>query len=308
MKRTVLAPILISAALITASPALAFDRMLLADCQDTVDSLLDMFAPNEDRAPQMLRAVQANFDGWCQISGGAAGFEDAQFDRLSWRTDATERWTVDGIPPLALQLQITGLRPDTLQGGPATQRAPLTLVATLRQVPDAGQVIVEEAVLSNDLGDEIRLSAAFERLFLSSPSMMQVSVGSAALKAGLASVTLTGRHENPFGFGVSAQLRGSEKAQKEAAAEVISNLPEGVFDAGTRAALTAFASDLPRPRGTLEVQVNSERGLGLMQFGAAAALSLSEPRSTADMAQNLDVLLDGLTIAATWAPFLQGSE
>jgi len=228
---------LAAALLCFAQPAIAFDRMLLGDCQSSFEQLAELISPDDEKTPRMTGSISATFDGWCKITGGASGFEDANFETLSWRTDDTDRWTGQGIPPLALELNVTGLNPDQMQASSATHRPPVSVEVTLRQHADAGQLILESARMYNDLGDSMVVSGVFERVFLSSPSMMQVSVGAATFKAGLFLMTLDGTHENPFGFGIDADLIGDDEAQQGAAFEVLSGLPEGVMDDESRAEL-----------------------------------------------------------------------
>lgn len=293
--------LMIAAIICTAQPALAFDRMLLGDCQASFEQLSNLIAPDDDKTSARLRSIDATFDGWCKIDGGDPGFEGAEFDTFIWRTDDTSRWTIDSIPPMGLQLRITGLDPDTMQNSAPTNRPLVTVEATIRQDPDAGQVIVERIEMSNDAGDSMTVSAVFERVFLSSPSMMQVSAGAAVFKAGLMSMTLDGTYENPFGAKFSVSIDGDEQTQQQEIFDIISKLPEGVIDDASRAELMAFADDVPRPVGTLDMVVGSERGFGLMQVGMAMYRSLETAFADGN-GPELDVLMDGLTISSDWTP------
>lgn len=286
-------------------PLLAFDSMTRTLCQNSVEAFITMVdAASPDRA-QMVSSVSVSPDGWCLISSSSPGFEDVEFETFTWRSEETSRWTDQGIPPLAIEVRITGLKPDEMQGAGSTSRPDLVAEFTLRQIPDAGQVVLERAVLENELGDRISVSGLFERLYLGSTSMMQVSFGSAAFKAGLFSMTLEGTHENPFGFGVDVDVVGSPSAQQQAAFYWISALPNGVIDDASRAELMAYAGDLPAPAGTLEISAASERGLGFMQAIGATMQSFATLEPDADIAPVLDVALDGLTLSADWSPAAQ---
>ena len=289
------------AAICVAQPAMAFDRMLLGDCQATFERLSDLVAPDDAKNLIRLRSIDATFDGWCKIDGAAPGFENAKFETLIWRTEDTSRWIIEEIPPLALQLRITGLDPDTMQGSRTTNRPIVNVDATLRQNPDAGQLIVESLAMSNEAGDNATFSGVFDRVFLSSPSMMQVSLGSAVFKAGLVSVTLDGTYENPFGANLTATVNGEEQVRDEQIFGWISKMPEGVIDDASRAELMAFARGIPGPVGTLEVIIGSERGLGLMQVGMSIFQSI-ETFDVDDWDCALDLMLDGLTVSAGWSP------
>lgn len=298
---------ILAASLVT--PATAQDRMLRSDCQLAVERIADIVAPDAPSTPRLLNAIRVTPQGWCQMRGGGDGLEDAEFDTLEWRADAITRWTRDGIPPLAVQMRITGLDPDEMQGrGANTNRPDVTVEATVRQIPDAGLVVVERAVMQNGAGDEMSVSGVFERVFLSSPSMMQVSMGSATFKAGLASMTLDGTHENPFGFNLDVDVQGVQQSQRDAAFDVISRVPDGVIDDASRAELTAYAGDLPKPVGNLEVSVASERGLGLMQVGMSMYAALSTIANDGEASNEMEILLDGLSITADWTPAAQVAD
>ncbi|WP_375280458.1 hypothetical protein [Pseudooctadecabacter sp.] len=292
--------------MMAASPVAAFDTMTRTMCQDSWAVFADYLGLIEADMVGQTQSITATPQGWCRIKGQSAGFEDAQFATFDWRSDDNARWTEQEIPPLGLQIRITGLDLSDVAGSTPDTRRDLTFDATLRQEPAAGQIILERAVLANDMGDELAVSGVIERVFLSSTSMMQVSIGSAAFKAGLVTMTLEGRQDNPFGFAIDAELRGHPQARQQAAFDLISRLPEGVIDDATRAELMAYAGDLPSPAGTLEISAASERGLGLMQLGASVALSFAaimEDASVEDAERHqLEILLDGVTISADWTP------
>ncbi|MBU2992776.1 hypothetical protein Q4555_03780 [Octadecabacter sp. 1_MG-2023] len=306
---------LVPAALIglTAVPAAAFDRMSRSDCQDGVQRAVDLMPfENETKNAAILdaiRTIRTTPQGWCEFTVTDA-MDNLNFRSIEWRMDESIRWTNGGIPPLALEVRVFDVRPDDIQGSDETPRPPVDLEVTLRQIPEAGMIVVERAVMENDAGDSLAVSGVFERVFLSSSSMMQVSMGSAAFKAGLMTLTLDGTHENPFGFGVSVEMRGDPQAQFDAAFETISSLPDGVIDDASRAELTAFASDLPKPVGTLEVSVDSVAGLGLMQVVmsmATMATDIMDENGSASGNQ-MEILFHGLTVSADWSPDAQNAD
>ncbi len=293
---------------LTAMPVSAFERMMRSDCQVAFEALAGIMQPDDPKTAAMSSAIRVTPQGWCEMRGGTTGLENAQFDTLEWRAEGITRWTRDGIPPLALEVRLTGLDPDEMQGGMNTGRPNVDVEVLLRQLPDAGMIVIEHATMSNNAGDNLTVSGVFERVFLSSPSMMQVSMGSAAFKAGLVSMTLEGTHENPFGFGIDVEMRGVPQAQRDAAFDLVSRLPDGVLDDASRAELTAYAGDLPKPVGALEVSVGSERGLGLMQVGMWAYNSFEAVFIDDVDGNELDILLDGITITADWSPDAQRAD
>lgn len=290
-----------------AVPAAAQDRMTLSLCQDTLRAVGTFLPDTAEDTARLVQAVRVTTDNYCLLRGNDFG-ADAEFNDLSWRTDDTTRWTEDGIAPLALHLRLRGMDPDDIQDSGPTNRPHIDFEATLRQDPDAGLLVLEQAIATNGAGDVLSFSGVFERVFLSSASMMQVSVGSATFKAGLMSMTLDGRYENPFAFKFDVDVQGAPQAQRDAAFDGISRLPDGVIDDASRAELTAYAGDLPRPVGTLELSVASERGLGLMQIGMSAYRSIDSAMSGEQTADDMDIFFDGITITADWSPAAQVAD
>lgn len=297
-------------AILASTPVAAFDTMTPSMCRDSFDTAVQMAGADGTEARRIGTAIFATLDGWCRVSASALGLQDAVFTTLDWRSDATARWTEDAIPPLAVQLRIKGIDPDRLQDSAPTDRPDLSAQATLRQDPAGGQLILERAVLRNGAGDEVALSGVIDRVFLSSAAMLQVSVGSAALRAGILTMTLEGTYENPFGVMVDMDMQGDVEARRRAVFDGLSRLPEGVMDAAARAELMAYAGDLPAPAGTLEVSFASERGLGFMQLGASAAMTLSNLMAETPDAdrRQMGLLLDGVTLDADWTPATQVAD
>jgi len=173
---------------LSAFPATAFERMQRSACQESFTRLADLVpdqsAEQDATADEIARSIGVTPDGWCQFEARSTDI-DLDFDVFEWRMEDTERWTRDGIPPLALDVRVSGLDPDAFEGDQDTDRPLVDMTATLRQEPDAGLVILERVAMENSAGDALAISGVFERVFLSSPSMMQVSLGSATFKAGL---------------------------------------------------------------------------------------------------------------------------
>ena len=284
---------------LAATQVSAFGRMSMSDCTQSWEVFNLLMNEGDRDDPRLGAFVRVTPQGWCAVRGSDPAFATSRFDEMEWRAEEISRFVDDGIPPLALEFRISGLDPDEMEAGDiSTNRPPLTLSATLRQIPAAGQVIVERAELASDAGDVIAGSMVFERLFLSSKSMMQVSIGSVTYKAGLFEMSLSGEYENPFGFNGKLTMRGSPEAQRRAAFDLISRLPDGFVDDASRAELTGFAGELPRPQGSLDLALDSETGFGLVKVGTFAAMGW------VDMVENggLDVLLDGMTLGADWSP------
>lgn len=286
------------------SPALGQDAMTRTSCQDSYKRIVDMISLDDPVIGLQIQSTRTSSDGWCQFRRTDPGFGDMPFDTIEWAFEDTTRWTRDGIPPLAIHLRIQGFVPQDAE--PNTPD--LDIKATVRQIPEAGQVILERAIMSNDQGDVLTVSGVFERLFLSSTSMMQVSLGSATFKAGLMSMTLTGEVENPFGFNAEVTVNGTSQSQGQAAFDAINRLPDTLIDDASRAELMAYAADLPKPVGTIELAASSERGLGLVQFGAAAYSGFVSIMDDREMSREMEIMFDGLSITANWTPAAQMAD
>lgn len=287
-------------------PAIAWDDMSLSECRMSLSQLFE-YLPADDIDWNVIdAALSVSADRWCSIAGDAVTPEPGEFGVVEWRMEDAARWTEDGIAPIALGFRMTDVLPDDRADLTFAPEDRLTIEIDLRQDQDAGVVTIERAAMANGRGDVVSVSGVFGRVFLTSPAMMQMSAGSAVFQAGFLSMTLTGEMENPFGFPVEGELRGSDEAQRQAAFDLLSRLPMGVLDASSRAELTAFAGDLPEPVGTLEASIFAERGLGLMQVGAAAAMQLTQDE--AERRQQMAVLLDGVTIRADWTPTAQVAD
>lgn len=301
---------LIPAALIAMTPIAAFaqDQMNRTSCQEAYQRAADLISPNDATVGLQIQMVRITADGWCQFRATDPGFGELPFTSIDWRLQGSTGWTRDGIPPLAVQIRIEDFDEGNAQTRGPSGHPPLDIEATVRQDPDAGLVILERAVVTNDFGDSLSVSGVFERVFLSSPAMMQVSMGSAAFKAGLVTMTLDGTHENPFGFHGEIEVTGTPKSQSEAAFDAISRLPEGLMDNASRAEMMAFAADLPNPIGTLEVSVASERGLGLMQVGSAMYSAFSAVMDDDAISNEMDIMFDGLSVDVDWTPSAQVAD
>ena len=296
---------LLSAAVFACSalPVWAEDRMSRSTCQESFSRLSELVDPGNALVDVQVQYIRVTPDGWCQIRARDPGYEEVIFDTLEWRMEDSARWTDAGIPPLALDVRVDGLNPDDVEGQPDLGRPDFSLEVTLRQEPDAGLLILERAHASNGAGDVLTVSGVFERVFLSSEAMMQISMGSAVFKAGLLSMTLTGTHQNPFGLYADVDINGAPQDLGAAAFDLISRVPDGVIDDASRAELTAFAGDLPKPVGVIEVGAASERGLGLMQVSMSAYTAFASAMvGDATDTNELDILLDGVTISGNWTP------
>lgn len=301
--------LILGAGLAVMLPLSAEARMLRSECGGALEKLAQMLPGDVQPILDVARQPRVTPDGWCQLTADDLQLQNDEFDVLEWRAEGIERWNNDGIPPLALHLRVEGLDPDEMQElDVVTSRPDIDAEMTWRQDPDAGLLLLERAYFDNGAGDTLLVSAVFERVYLSSTSMMQISIGSATFKAGLMSVTLAGVHENPFAAEFEFSIAGEDRAQAEGAFDLISDLPDGVIDDASRAELTAYARDYPNPTGTLEMGIASERGLGLMQIGMSLYQTIEAVMDDDARANQLDILLDGITITADWTPVAQNAD
>jgi hypothetical protein len=285
--------------LVLAFPAQAYERMQRSDCRDALSAgaaaigldQADIYAA--DNARHVVTA-----DGWCRLFGDDPMFSGAPFATLDWRAEGISRLTVEGRPPEALEIRIEDWRTepgDPLTRGANRRPAPVDATLSLRHVQDSRQLILESLRIGSDAGDELFLTAVFERVDFSSAAMAQVSLGSVALGRLNARATLNGWVENRVL--PSLEIEGDPQAVRRMVRDGIDLLPGHLFDTASQANLDAFLDALPAPRGTLELGLRSDSGM--MFSGVGALFLFGRALDTADPAT---ALLDGVHVDVIWTP------
>lgn len=288
-----------------AVPAAAYDRMQRSQCRDALAAgaaaigldQADIYAA--DRARHMVTP-----DGWCRLFGDDPMLGDAPFATLDWRAEAISRLIREKRPPAALQVRVRDWRvepDDPLTRGARARPAPLDAEISLRHQQDSRQLILENLRIGSDAGDELLLTAVFERVDFSSAAMAQVSLGSVALGRLNARATLNGWVENRVLPGLA--IEGDPPAVRRMIRDGLDRLPGSLFDTEAEENLDAFLAALPAPRGTLELGLRSDSG---MMFSGLGALFIFGRSLEAD--DPLAALLDGVRADVFWTPDTDQTE
>lgn len=280
-----------------ASPAAAYDRMQLADCDNAWLAVLDVVttsvaafgAPMPPDERNVLREVRSELteDGWCRLRKGVPGLENAEFETFDWQAEDIGRFIQDGDPPLALRMRLAGVE------NPGADRPPVDLNASLRQLPGTGQLLVEHLALADADGQVLTLSALLSGAFLETKASAASSLGGIALRQGEVTLYLT-----PDRIAALGAESGDDLGNFTTVVAAITNgADDQQLAAPDRAALAALAQALPGATGTLQVGLRSSRGFSWLQM--ALAMSRAE---TLDPAEVANFALSGLTLTADWQP------
>lgn len=272
-----------------AGPGLA-ETMTLARCQDAWRAASDRIGIDQ-AAPSRGFRQGVTVDGWCELRAGQPGLEDAGFSRLLWRAEGIDRFIADGTPPTSLRVRVHGIRPDDAPAG-----AEFDASLVLRQVPATRQLLVEEMRVTSSLGDEVHITAVFDRVDFSSWSMAQVSLGSLLLSRVIVRAQLEPILARAMWSELSVDVRGDPAAARAAAERALDSLPETLLAPGADAQILDFIDDMPNPRGELEIGLSADPGLGVVQF-VLYGLSLDTA-----LGQTPVPALHGVTIDVIWAP------
>lgn len=300
---------------LSAGPLAAFEPLTVEDCRATWRAIGEML-PQRERGAGSARdeflavSHRVSADGWCRLSGADPALDGAQFATLDWRAEGLADALAGGDFPLAVQIRIDDLRPEDTTPPSRTDFVPpppVDVSATLRRLPETRQLIIEELRLTSPAGDDLRVTAVFDRVDLSSLAMAQMSMGSVSLRQVNARARLNGWVESQIVPTLDVDIRGDPAAIRQAARDAVADLPDALFTPDAKDNLTAFAASLPAPRGDLELSFASDTGVGALQlvmFGTSAAMSVIEPAPGPgdDMAERAAIMLGGARIDAIWAP------
>ncbi|KPP93734.1 MAG: BMC domain [Rhodobacteraceae bacterium HLUCCA08] len=268
----------------------AAERMTLGNCIAGLEALAERSNAALDATVRRLRQGVTG-DGWCEMRGTQPGIEELGFDRLLWRAEGIDGFIAEGTPPMALSVRVLGLRPDDAPVG-----AVFDASLVLRQVPEARQLLVEELRVTSSLGDEVHITAVFDRVDVSTWSMAQVSLGSLLLTRVILRAELEPILARALWSELSVEFKGDPGAARAAVERGLDALPDTLLAPGADAQILAFVDDMPSPRGELEIGLSADPGLGVLQFvlyGQSLYAALGQAPVPA---------LQGVTIDVIWAP------
>ncbi|MDX8354457.1 hypothetical protein [Cognatiyoonia sp. IB215182] len=252
--------------------------------------------------PIALQEGPVAIDGWCEVTGLQVQVENSteiRIEELRWRSAGHARLD-EGLPPTALQMQITDLQYLDLIGDPLLEYL-MRVQSVNRQVDitfdaywDAAErrVSLIEARLGFAYGNMVALSGTFEDVDLSDEVALAQSLGSGKVTEVNATIQTYGLFEEYvvpaiiFGLldGAQDPAAAVERLKQEGMA-IIDSVPERILDAQSAANLAALIRDMPHPQGRISMAARSESGIGpLNLFGFAV---LSGPNMMSDLWDSL---------------------
>lgn len=274
---------------LVAAPAAA-QQMTQGDCAAALATVSEMLrGTTGTELPPVRQTVTA--DGWCRVDASQPALDGAKFATLDWRADGIDAYVADQVPPTALAVRATGLHAMARPDGPLFDAS-----LVLRQEPSARQLLVEELRVTSDMGDDLHLTAVFDRVDFSSWSMAQVSLGAMLLSRVNIRANLGAFAELGIWDGMSVEMRGDPETLRDSLRRRIEALPDTVLAPGAEDHIAALIADLPAPRGKLEIGLSADPGLGLVQF-ALYGRSLHTSLDKAPVP-----LLRGVTLDVIWDP------
>jgi hypothetical protein len=250
------------------------------DCQQVFNTIITGIIGALD---DEIKADEATFaDGTCAVSQFeyAVGGNAFRADLITWAGDGLYRIATESLPPYSIDLAIRGgtvlQPPDALSEYlNMDTSAPVTFDTDFSYDWDAEtkEMTVSFADLVLDDDSLVEFDIALNGLDLTSLELLQFSAASALIP----NLNLRFRNNGGrdydlmslFGFSempIDRDLSSSFAQLKSDGADVIADFPETVITPDAQTAMTAFLTDLPRPRGDLRVSFQSDPGFGLLRY------------------------------------------
>lgn len=287
-----------------------------ANCNAQWSQLNDLLIKAQALKAPIPGLIRDTADGGCRINGvrfPADGLLIVKADSLRWSGRDLDRFATDGLPPTALQLELTGVTVSPELDDPVFnylrdiqargQSFDLSVNLDWDQVQK--QLNVRRVRLHMPEDDFVEFSAQFNGVDLTSENSMQTSVGSFQLMQSTLTVRSMRLFQDYVLFPIgSVVLGGAEnpaakvndlKAQAQAA---INQAPGDVLPLKSKSALTQLIDDLPDPSGTLIIEQSANPGIGPARF-----IPLALRGGSIDTADDLWQLMDGVTFAITYDKF-----
>lgn len=307
-------------AVAVAGSATAQDRMSTATCEASWGIFSDAVGWSADELAH--DAPRATEDGWCGIAElrwtGAFAL-DVQLADLRWRLGDPARLIEDGLPPRAIEATVGRIATWPDIGNPVRNYAyrlqgpQFEGAAALRLQWDGVAKALTLQDLSMDFGDlgAVKLTARASGVDLSDTEAMMRSAGTVALETMTLEVVSTGFLERYLALPLAQALLDPEGPAPEAqvaalvdrAKTALADLDGALLPDRSRTALEDALDSLPRPRGTLRVQVQAQEPLPVGRF-VTDALSMAPQDGPASL---LEDYADRLRLGVNWSP-LRGAQ
>ncbi|WP_106744723.1 hypothetical protein [Yoonia maritima] len=279
----------IVAACLTASPVFAYDTMTSETCENSWDALNDAIIPYKEIFQAVTQTkVELTADGWCEV----------HVRQLDWDGAAQSSWRDKGLSGLGFRIEtvdalLTGkglpdaiaIRLNDFEVGTRNYDASLRL----RRMPDEGQLVVESYTLRHEDGSGIAASMIMDGAYFSSIGNMQTSLISMRVSDLRAQVVIN----QPLLNDLDVDLTDVNRAS---VGNALRDVPRWQVSTDSRQAFLAMVAD---KEGTMDVEISSESGLGIMQ-AALPFLNMPDAHNDDDIATAVGVALSGVTIDVSW--------
>jgi len=247
----------------------AWDHLFQISPTSVLGSLTGQAQPTE--TSQFGTTSQtATDDGWCLLWSEQI-FYTNETDQIKWRAFPAEfADDPDGLPQ-TFEMQINGTK----------QSDPVSLAFILSHEPTEGHLVVDPFTFSRDGEVVVAGAAELNGAFFTTPRAAQTGLPGLLLGGLTAEVMLDKNTRNEF----------LSELDRQEFDDFVAGLSFEQLDMSSRTALKNALWGVPLYDGTLEVTFQSERGLGLMQVGAAMS------RESADRPR---FFLDGANLSFEW--------
>lgn len=280
--------LVLSCALVLASPAAAYETADVSECNALWDGFIKLIPLiwGDDQKPSLIDAVTTD-DGWCRLIGEAPGLVNAPFDTLDYRVDGINRFILDGIPPSALALRVRNV--DTAGTDP---RLITRVDVALAHDQASRSLLVETLELVEASGGRFQMTAVFNHLDLTNTGTMMMSVGGVSLSQAAGVLEVVGGDD-------LFEARREPSAARDMFLTALGTLPQETISPQSALALADFLDDAA-PDGTLNFTVYSQRGIGLLQYIIGGLRHDTD--TIAGFSEALEIALDGVTVTFDWEP------
>jgi hypothetical protein len=270
-------------------PAQAFERLTLEDCNMMLAAVAELTVKVDYSSVD----IDVSSDGWCRLRvKNSLPVPVVNFDTLDWQIDGLQALIETGKPPMALALRVAGLRGFGPRG--ETTPAGYDLELTLRQVPEQHLLLIEGLTLKGPEGPVVSLGAVIGGAFFDSQAMLVTSLPGLRINDLSAAITFDGRG-GPFDLGFLTSRPGDLALARSLAD---GPLTMEQFSQASRGAYLDFLDDLPTPLGTLDLRLQSERGLGMLQLVQLDGPSGGHTAETLE--RGVEIALSGASVDMNW--------
>lgn len=258
------------------------------------------FASVTDQSQDIRNAsADVTADGWCRVDKSNTVLTSKDFETMEWRARGVVEAIANQGAPLSLELRSTGIDPVDGFGLVPPEGMDLPLVSLsmhLSRSPQDRTFSIHN--VTTDFGALGQLTFQMQGGGIDLTSLKTMQIGLGGMRVYSAQITL--QTAGSMGGDLAPAL--APFAFTEEARTIIDALPVGAIDDNSRAALATFAKTGGAIPGSLTLTAQSDAGLGVLQITGALIQIDQGNQSDPDYAAGLEILLDGVTLTASWMP------